>query len=147
MATYTTTLLKPNTPWKTGETYTVKAKTTISGSAVGTGETFTISGLLPPGNKTISAVRHYGAEYDTNASPTATIVVGISGTTNGFITSKTAGVTATGISQISLEGDGTLIGTNVTATDVVVTIGGTVATGATSGDVFTEVTYVCGDIA
>jgi hypothetical protein len=60
------------------------------------------------------------------------------------LTSKTAGVTATGISQIVLEGDGALIGTVVTDTDLVVTIGGTVATAGTP-TVFTEVTYMCGN--
>lgn len=143
--TYTTTILAPTTPWKTGETYTVKAKTVVSGTITNT-DTFTIEDILPPGQKTVVSVRHYGGEYDTNASPTTTITIGDGTDADGWLTSKTAGVTATGISQIILEGDGVLIGTAVDDTDLVVTLGGTVATAGTP-TVFTEVTYVCGNLS
>lgn len=140
--TYTTTILTPTTPWKTGETYTVKAQTVVSGTITNT-DTFTISDILPAGWKNVVSVRHYGGEYDTNASPTTTITIGDGTDPDGWLTAKTAGVTATGISQIILEGDGALIGTAVDDTDLVVTLGGTVATAGTP-TVFTEVTYVCG---
>lgn len=131
--------------WEPGLEYTAVGKYTLAGAVV-TGDTYTWTNLLPANGIQILDFRVNGVELDTNASPTATLIVGDATTTNGYLTSKTAG-DANG--QMQFFGDGAFMGlatgvTNATATrNVVGTVGGTVATAASSGDIYVYVRYYC----
>lgn len=118
--------------------------------AVVSGDTYTWSSILPTNGITILDFKIYGAELDTDASPTATLKIGDGTDDDGYLTSKTAG-DATG--QMKFSGDGAFIGkstgaTGATATsNVIGTVGGTVATAATTGTIWIAITYYCyGDV-
>ena len=84
-------------------------------------------------------------EGDTNATPTATLVVGDGTDADGYLTSKTWG---NALGQFQMFGDGAIIGTSAHASsNVKLTSGGTVATAASSGTVFVEMTYYCSGTA
>jgi len=128
-------------PWKTGEQYSTTNSYTI-GATVVTADTIEFD-LMPEGVKFVTDFELFGAEIDTNASPTGTIIAGFKGSadTDGVLASKTAGGAT---QQFFVKGDGAELNTATTATAIVVTVGGTLATAATSGKVFAKVTYICG---
>ena len=127
--------------WQAGMMYSYKKKYTIA-EAVETGDTFTFTDMLPTTAVTILGGRFWGKEFDTDASPTATVIIGDGTDTDGYLASK---VSAAGPSGAFLaEFDGALLGTASAASDdIVVTLGGTVATAADSGDIWLEVDYLC----
>lgn len=127
-------------PWQAGQTYTAKGYYTLGGAIV-TADTITWSNILPANDVTVLSVVRYGKEFDTDASPTGTEIWGDGTDTDAYITSKTSG-DATG--QLIFHGDGAVIGTsNAASRNVVCTVGGTIATAATTGTVWVEVTYYC----
>jgi len=131
--------------YEPGREYTALGSYTLAG-AIASADTITWTNLLPINGVQILEFRLYGQELDTNATPTATVIVGDATTTNGYLTSKTAG-DANG--QYQMFGDGAFIGlstgaTNATATrNVLLTVGGTVATAASTGTVYVMVRYYC----
>lgn len=140
-----TILLAPK--WHAGKTFTAIGKYTWP-DAVVTADTVTWADLFPAGGVTVLNTALTSVELDTDATPTATAVLGDGTDTDGFIKSFIPGVNTTGNTQINANGNGALIGTELdVATDVVLTIGGTVATAATSGDTFVYVTYYCSGLA
>ena len=139
MTAYTqTTPLNP-ARWEPGLMTSVTSVYALTGAVV-TADTFTFSGMFPGNSFQPIDVEVWGAELDTNASPTATIIVGNSDDDNGYVTSKTAGGAA---QQFYVKGDGDLLGDTLTNTSVVVTLGGTVGTAASSGNIFVKTTYIC----
>lgn len=138
---YTGTVLTTNpAPLNAGQEFTTLGYYTLAGSVV-TADTYTFANMLPNVSVQILEFKVWGQELDTNASPTATLVGGDGTTTNCYLTSKTAG-DATG--QMQFLGDGTAItGTAPAGKSIVLTVGGTVATAASSGTVFCSVRYRC----
>ena len=122
-----------------------KGKATI-GTGVVTADTWTFENMLPNINVLIVGGRISGQEFDTDATPTATVIIGDGTDTDGYLTSKTAGTAQTN-GQYYAEFDGALLGGSAQASvDLVVTLGGTVATAASSGDFFLEVDYDASDV-
>ena len=144
MATANTGTLLVAPRWIEGQICVSLGKVTFAGTLT-TGDTGTIAGMLPASNGyTLLETTVWGDPFDTNATPTATIVVGDGTTTNLYLASKTAsGSTSPG--QMRFIGDGTGIGTGVTAAspDVVITAGGTVATGKSGAVGWVSCTYLC----
>lgn len=125
-----------------GELQTFVGSYTLDG-AIASADTITWSSALPNvEGVTIMEVIVFGDELDTNASPTGTLIVGDGTDADGYLASKTAGGAG---DQLLYAGDGALIGTVVTGTDIVLTVGGTLATAASSGTVRIKVLYGCGD--
>lgn len=126
--------------WQAGQTYTSVGTITVT-EAIESGDTWLITGLLPEDGVQVIGCKVFGIEGDTNASPTATIVVGDGTDADGYVTSRTWG-DANG--QFQAFGDGALIGSTTQASsNVKVTSGGTVATAASSGKLWVEMTYFC----
>lgn len=129
-------------PWSLGKQYTRRAYFTV-GSAVETGDSWTASNFLPSQDVQIISGMVFGADLDTNASPQATVIVGDGTDTDGYLSSKTAGG---GEQNNVLPFDGALIstyGTPPASRNLTLTLGGTVATAASSGTVWVEATYLC----
>lgn len=130
--------------WQAGHEYTVLGYYTI-GAAIAAADTITWTDALPPLVNAIKPIQFvlWGAELDTNASPTATVIVGDGTDTDAYLASKTAG-DANG--QMQFFGDGALfssaVGT-VAGRNIVLTIGGTVATAAATGTVWIALRYNC----
>jgi hypothetical protein len=140
-----TILLAPK--WRAGETFTAIGKYTWPDSVV-TADTITWAGLFPAGGVTVVDAKLTSVELDTNASPSATVIVGTVADDNGLIKSFIGGVNTTGNTQINANANGDLLATSLSAaTDVVLTVGGTVATAASAGDTFVYVTYHCSGLA
>lgn len=139
MTAYTGTVLG-DPRWTPGATIVASGSYALTGAVV-TGDTFTFPNIIPAQKVKIVGVRIFGVELDTNATPTATLIAGDGTTTNGYLTSVTAG-DATG--QMQFFGNGALIGTeNAASRNLVLALGGTVATAASTGTIFAEVTYQC----
>jgi hypothetical protein len=128
--------------WQAGEVYSAYAKITI-GSAVETGDTWTLTDMLPSEDIQIVGGNVSGVEMDTNATPTATLVLGDGTDTDGFMASVVAAAPPSGQFNASL--GGALVGgaSKPASTSPVLTLGGTVATAASSGDVFVRIDYLC----
>jgi hypothetical protein len=144
MANYAGTNVLPAPRWQAGMEYTAVGYYTLGG-AVSSGDTFTWTNLIPAITGTLPVrimdFRVWGKEMDTNATPTATLIAGDGTDTDGYVASTTWG-DATG--QYQMFGDGALIGDDAQASDdVVLTLGGTVATAASSGTVWVAVRYYC----
>lgn len=92
----------------------------------------------------ITSFKMWGAETDTDASPTGTEIVGDGTDTDNYVTSKVGGGAG---QQFFICGDGELItGTDATPASrtITLTVGGTLATANTgSGSRFIEVEYYC----
>lgn len=119
-----------------GDQHQVVGKITL-GATVVSGDTWTISGLLGNGEKKIVSYSEYGQELDTNASPTLTMITGTETDDNGFLTSIVAGGAG---AQLNYGGNGALIGTVTSDSDLVITTAGTLGTGAATGDRFYVIT-------
>ena len=131
--------------WQAGVLYSAYAKVTV-GSAVETGDTWTFTDMLPSEDIQIVGGALYGVAFDTNATPTATVVVGDGTDTDGFLVSKTSGTTkAENIDTETFLLDGALVGgaAKPASTSPVVTLGGTVATAVAAGDFFLRIDYIC----
>lgn len=142
MTAYTGTVVTSTPRWSAGEEFTFLGYYTL-GTGVVTGDTFTWSSILPPLNNKVQLLgfKVYGAELDTNASPSATLIIGDGTDTDAYLTSKTAG-DANG--QMQFFGDGVSMGVTITTSrDIVATLGGTVATAASSGTIWIQGTYYC----
>lgn len=142
MTAYTGTNVLSTPRWSAGEEFTFSGYYALTGAVV-TGDTYTWSNILPPLNNKVQLLsfKIYGKELDTDASPTATLIVGDGTDTDAYLTSKTAG-DATG--QMKFHGDGVSMGVTITTSrDIVGTVGGTVATAATSGTIWIEGRYYC----
>jgi len=130
--------------WQSGLEYTAVGKYALTGAVV-SGDTFTWTDILPANDVQILGFTLYGAELDTNASPTATLIAGDGTDTDAYLASKTPG-DANG--QMQFFGDGAVIGTSDQASrSVVLTLGGTLGTAASSGTIWIAVRYYCnGDL-
>lgn len=128
-------------PWKTGEQYTFIRDYTLA-DTIASGDTIEFD-LMPTGVKHVVDFELFGSELDTNASPTGTIIAGFKGAadTDGVLASKVAGGAG---QQFFVKGDGAEMRTSTTATAIVATVGGTLATAASSGTLYAKVTYICG---
>lgn len=104
-------------------------------------DTFTFANFFPRGKKLeIIDVTIYGTPLDSNASPTLTVKAGVTGDDDAFLV-PTGHLTK----QMHIKGNGASIGDTITdATDVVITTGGTLGTGAASGDIFISV--ICKEV-
>lgn len=141
--------------WNAGLIYTMEFEYTLAGAVV-TGDTYTtpVSGLPIAGIRILETELHI-PNWDSNATPTATLSVGdagsatrfinaaIAGTGNAFTTPNlyinqaqalTAGVVSSGPGYLYSKG---------TAPLLVVTVGGTVATAASTGTMRLVVKYIC----
>lgn len=147
MATARTGTITLAPKWAAGQEFTAIGSYAWPDSVV-TGDTVTWNDLFPAGGVTVLDVSLVSVELDTNATPTATAVVGDGSDTDAFILSFIPGVNTTGNTKIIAPGDGALIGTTLSAaTDVVLTIGGTVATAASSGTTWVKVRYYCSGLS
>mgnify|MGYP001089926673 CR=1 FL=1 len=127
-----------NAHWTEGEELTFLGKYTLAGDIV-TADTITWENALPNMNGiTVLSAEVFGDPLDSNATPTATLTLGNEDDADGLVASATIADTLTGY--------GALVGVESTGTSVILTVGGTLATAATTGDeVFVKVTYGCGD--
>lgn len=140
--------------WSPGVDYCIEFQYTLAGAVV-TGDTYTTpANALPSNGIRILETQLVYTSLDTNATPTATISVGDSGAATRFINAANAGnATAYQISQFinqaqALTSGVVTTGTNYlynngTAPRLVVTVGGTVATAATTGVIRLIVFYRC----
>ncbi len=125
--------------WAPGHEYTVTGSLTIP-EAVETGDTWTFANMLPHNAVKIVAGEYFGTEFDTNASPTATLIIGDTSDTDGYLASKVAG---SANAQLVFPCDGALLGVQPATRDVRVTLGGTVATAASTGTGYVRIRYRC----
>jgi len=130
--------------WQAGYIQSAFAKVTI-GSAVETGDTWTFTNMLPSEDVEVLSGTLFGVTFDTNATPTATVIIGDGTDVDGFLVSKTSGATKTeNVDTETFHLDGLLVGGAKPASrSPVVTLGGTVATAASSGDFFLQMSYYC----
>ena len=126
--------------WVEGEELTFLGKYTLAGTIV-TADTITWTDALPNMNGiTVLSAEVFGDPLDTNASPTGTITLGTEDDANGLLEAATIPLVGDSV------GYGDLLGVVSTGENVVLTVGGTLASAATTGaDVWVKVTYGCGD--
>jgi hypothetical protein len=135
MTAYTGTIIVNPLNGGLGDDHNALGVYTI-GTAVVTADTFSFPVLLGVGEKEIIDFEIWGVEFDTNAAPTATIIVGTESDPNGLLESIVAGGAG---AQLFYKGNGDLIGTVTSDQNVIITLGGTVATAQTAGKVFVKV--------
>lgn len=139
-----TLLVEPR--WIPGQICKSIGKVTFTGTAT-TGDTGTIAGMIPADNGVIvTGVTVHGDKLDAHeTAATATLIVGDGTDTDAYLTGGLAGRDGPAADQLVIKGNGTLIGSGTTpaSTDVVITLGGTVATGASGGELYVEVDYLC----
>ncbi len=141
--------------WEPGELYSIDFEYTVAATVV-TGDNYsTPAGGLPSNGIRIVDTALIFTPLDTNASPTATISVGDSGSATRFINAANAG-SGTSNAQLHLyinqaqgltngvvtSGSGYLYGSNTTPV-LKVTVGGTVATAQTAGVIRLRVSFYC----
>lgn len=134
-----TILVEPK--WQAGMTYEVVGELSIP-EAVETGDTWTFTNILPENKVTIVGGSYNGVEFDTNASPTATVIIGDGTDTDGYLESRVGGGAE---SRQTFGFDGALLDATPASRSVVVTLGGTVATAASSGTATVSIRYYCSD--
>jgi hypothetical protein len=145
--------------FEAGNLYSIDFEKTIAATVV-TGDTYTTpSGALPANGFRVVDTQLILTPLDTNATPTATISVGDAGLATRFVNAANSG-NATANAQLHVwinqnqvltagvvsAGSGYLYGSNTAATtppQIVVTVGGTVATAATTGIVRLRVIFYC----
>lgn len=140
--------------WEPGQQYSIDFEYTLAGAVV-TGDTYTTpANALPSNGFNIVDTQLIMPPLDTNATPTATISVGDSGSATRFINAAQAGsATATQVTRfinqaqgltsgVVSSGSGYLYATGANPR-IIVTVGGTVATAQTTGTIRLRVTYVC----
>lgn len=141
--------------YESGMLYSIDFEYTIVGSVV-TGDNYTTpSGALPTNGIRIVDTALVMSPVDTNATPTATISCGDSGSATRFISGANAG-SATSGAQLHLfinqaqgltagivsSGSGYLYASGTTP-QIKVTVGGTVATAAATGYIRLRVSFYC----
>lgn len=140
--------------WFPGSEFTIDFEYSLGGAVV-TGDTYTTpAGAFPVNGFRIVDTDFISVPLDTNATPTATISVGDSGSATRFINAAQAGnATATQIRRsinqaqgltngVVSSGTGYLYSTGNSA-QLICTVGGTVATAQTTGVIRLRVTYKC----
>lgn len=141
--------------YEPGALYEIDFEYTLGGTVV-TGDTYTTpSGALPSNGIRIVQTQLEMVPIDTNASPTATISVGDSGSATRFINATAAGSAISNVmivrpinraqgltSGVVTTGSGYLYAQG-TDPQIVVTVGGTVATAASSGVIRLRVIFYC----
>jgi hypothetical protein len=142
-----------------GEKYSVEFQYTLGGAFVN-GDTITIpANSLPINGIKIAEVEVLHKPLDTNATPTMTYSVGDSGLSTRFISAAGAGDTITTVGHqirnainipqgktagVVTTGTGYLYGAG-TSPQLILTVDGVVATGATTGTVRMVVHYYCAE--
>lgn len=99
-------------------------------------DTITFTGALPTQGAEVVDIAMTAVEMDTDGSPTMTFTVGDGTDADGYFTS-----TSGGAAIANVKGRGALVGTEVTSSNIVMTVTAAVATGATSGDVYFDIFY------
>lgn len=143
-------------PFFPGEQYFVDFEYSLAGAVV-TGDTYTTpANAMPINGIWIQDTQLIMVPLDTNATPTATISVGDSGSSTRFINAAQAGsATSTQVTRWINQAQGTTSGVVSSGTGYVysagtsprfiVTVGGTVATAATTGVIRLRVFYKCSE--
>lgn len=141
-------------PYAAGMLYSVDFEYSLGGAVV-TGDTYTTpADALPDNGITIVDTQLIMVPLDTNATPTATISVGDSGSATRFINAAQAGsATATQVTRFINQAQGLTSGvvssgsgyiyTAGTSPRLIVTVGGVVATAQTTGVIRFRVSYYC----
>jgi len=145
-------ILQP--PYAPGQLYSIDFEYTLLGAAV-TGDTYTTPTLSMPDNGiTIVDTQLIMVPLDTNATPTATISVGDSGSATRFVNAAQAGdAYATQVTRTINQAQGFTAGVVTSGTGYIytagtdirfiVTLGGTVATAASTGVIRLRVSFYC----
>ena len=135
MAAYTGTILVSSNFGTNDQVFPVLGKASWTATATAA-DTFTYSLILPKGIALeIVDFDVFGTQPDSNATPTTSVMAGVSGDTDAFL----AATVSKQVNQFHFKGTGASIGASLTgATDIVVTFGGTMATGVATGDVFVK---------
>lgn len=145
-------ILQP--PYAAGQLYSIDFEYTLGGAVV-TGDTYTTpANAMPDNGITIVDTQIISVPLDTNASPTATISVGDSGSATRFINAAQAGsATATQVTRYinqaqTLTSGVVSAGTGYvysagTSPRFIVTVGGVVATAQTTGVIRLRVSFYC----
>ena len=135
--------------WCPGSMYTSQGEVTFTGTAA-SGDTGTISGMVPENGFIVTGMRVSGTKLDAHeTAATGTLIVGDGTDTDFYLTGGLAGRDGPASDQLVVCGNGTGIGSGTypASTDVVITLGGTVATGASGGTLRVEIDYLCDDAA
>lgn len=144
--------------WSPGMIQMVEFQYTLAGAVI-TGDSYTTpADALPDNGIRILEVEILSPELDTNATPTATFVVGDSDDDNRFISAAPAGVNgitttnyqmstkiniAQGLTSGVVSTGSNYLYASGTAPRLKMTVGGTVATAQTAGTIRMKVTYQC----
>lgn len=142
MTAYTGTVV--GTPrYDQGKDFTEQGYYTLGG-AVASGDTFTFSNILPDAPVIVKDVVVIAPELDTDASPTGTFTVGDGTDADGYIAGGLMGASGAA-GQIKFHANGDLVNTTSrpSSRNIVITLGGTVATAQTAGKIRVLVTYSC----
>lgn len=143
MTAYTGTVTIPARAGERGIQTTGMGSYALTGALVNA-DTITWTDAVPLGTQAkIVGFRFFSVELDTNASPTMLFKVGDGTDDDGYLTSKGGGVGLQNslAGQLAYFGDGAIIGTATQAgRNIVLTVSAAVATGATSGTLYYEVT-------
>ena len=147
MTAYTGTITREGRAGERGMQFIALGKYALTGALVNA-DTITWSNLLPDPNRfKVIGFRFWSPELDTDATPTATIIVGDGTDTDAYLTTSNVGLPAQAPAngyQINLSGNGAAIGAaagTAVSRNVVLTVNGVVATGATTGTLWVE--FVC----
>lgn len=136
MAAYTGTISHAGKAGETGQQFECIGSYALTGALVNA-DTITWPNLLPKAKAKVVSFEFWAPELDTSASPTAVATIGDGTDADGYITTFNLGLPAVAPAngqQIIAKGNGAIIGTTTQAgRDVVFTVTGVVATGATSG--------------
>lgn len=158
MTAYNFTLVDPISPWVSGKVLVARAYYDLNGVALAQNDTITATSIIPADGVEVMEVLVSHTELDTNATPTGTYTVGDSGDADRFITSAPMGVNGVTTSGFQIRNGinratGTTSGvistgagyryTGTSASTLILTVDGAVATGATTGVVHLLVTYRC----
>jgi len=143
-----------------GMLYTTEFQYTLAGAVVSADTFTTPANALPANGMRIAEVEVIMPELDTNATPTGTFIVGDATDDNRFIDAApmgVAGVTTAGYqmrtciniaqgltSGVVSTGSNYLYGSG-TSPRLVMTLGGTIATAATTGTIRLKVSFYCTD--
>lgn len=140
MTAYTGTILKAATGGELGRQYKVTGYYTF-GAEVETTDTITWADIIPASGARVIGGKVWGVELDSNATPTATFIIGDGSDTDGYLNTKggAVGLQNSLAGQLAYFFDGALLGTTVTTNnDVVLTMTAATATGASSGTIWIE---------
>ena len=158
MAAYNFTSISSSSHWIAGDIQIMTAYYDLNGVALAQNDTITATNIIPGDGVKIYDIYCSHTELDTNATPTGTYQVGDAGSATRFMSSVPMGVngvTTSGFQIVnrsnfaptSTNGVVTAgIGytyTGTSATSLIMTINGAVATGATTGIIFLTVVYRC----